>query len=646
MAERTKFYSDNDLGNTLQLSRAECVLAQYQKSESCININDAIELYNIKMFVDHHLFLKSWSEYQILDYVEKTKAFGRNIIEYFRGNLNEENALAIYDSLEFEYKQDFWIVIEKFGLQDKLTSKIVQNILSKYPDDIQYILHCEKLVRQFDNELAVVLMSYSISARLLIYAYWVTDLDNHRRKLFIPMALTSEQKMNIISSYLDSGNASLELVHIIMQSKDTEGLTLDAKIRLKAKKLEPELNVIPEGAIVSQVQTGFSIEYRKEKNIPPVKEWLKDLVFCYEYSEEYLDGIRNSSLLGVVRELFHFFSDHGLLELCYNKRENSFFEAIVTTEIKGMYRMNDHFRLKNDIAVSKIALFDKYLRRRGSRLEDVMKLYYEEYFKQEYGYPAPSLNFPADGIPSVNKNEIIAPEMEAVIKQYNLFVNEGEIDPELYEMSMAIPITLGKSAIKPHKYAVVKQGLNEIYTPMNLLFSDQTLLSFVEPYKNDHYHTLYNLLHHVGKVKYDNYENHQKPKIDYLLEKGYLRKENGYVMLDNLPGVECLWRLYHRGEITCPYCNVKILNEIESMVAKGWVEYDDYLLSPKERHYFNFMLNNSEYSNGMMLRNIYSHGATSCLRSDAEHKNVYYYFLMLFAILLLKIDEDFKISKN
>lgn len=93
------------------------------------------------------------------------------------------------------------------------------------------------------------------------------------------------------------------------------------------------------------------------------------------------------------------------------------------------------------------------------------------------------------------------------------------------------------------------------------------------------------------------------------------------------------------------YChNSKVRAEIDVMVKEGVLKYDDYLLSPQERHYINFFLNASEYSNGMQLRNKDSHGAMSCLDSEEEHKSAYYYFLMIFVIILLKMNDDMNLA--
>ena len=145
-------------------------------------------------------------------------------------------------------------------------------------------------------------------------------------------------------------------------------------------------------------------------------------------------------------------------------------------------------------------------------------------------------------------------------------------------------------------------------------------------------------------MPYNNYEEHQRPRIDFLIEIGLLAIDNGMVCFGNVPRVSALSRIWYHKEISYYHCEPEIKKEVDKMVDEGWLKYDDYLLSPEERHYINFYLNSVEYSNGLQLRNRYSHGATSCINGEAEHRNAYYYFLMIFVILLLKIDEDLSIN--
>ena len=58
MFERAKFYSIDDLGNNLELTRAEEILEAYDEGKEFEDINDIIELYNVKLFLDNHLALK------------------------------------------------------------------------------------------------------------------------------------------------------------------------------------------------------------------------------------------------------------------------------------------------------------------------------------------------------------------------------------------------------------------------------------------------------------------------------------------------------------------------------------------------------------------------------------------------------------
>lgn len=644
MFERAKFYSIDDLGNNLELTRAEEILDAYDEGKEFEDINDIIELYNVKLFLDNHLALKKWTEEHSPNYIKKTKTFGKVIVTFFRSHFAENSAAYLFKDLYDGYKQDFWDIFEKFGLKDLLTSNVLLAILSENQDEVEHILHCNKIVKAFDKELSHFLLTYSKTAELLVHAFLVNDPDDGKRLLYIPTSLSDTQKCEIVSRYLDSGNAQLGIIRILMQAKDVDGLRLTPKIRLKAKQLEPKLAEIPKDAIVAGIQYGFSIEFNCKKGIKPLNYSLDGLVQKFVYSEQYLDSLSDTNLFNCFCTLFWYIGKNGLINLCYNQNENLFIEKFETKEIKGGYHVNDYFRLKNDIAVSQLMMFDNYLHKRGTCVESLIRNYYEVHFKNDYGYPSHALSLPKDDDIFVNKNRVIAPEMESVIKMYDLFVEEGEINQELYEYKMGLHISLAKSLLKDkHKYAIIKEGPNEIYTPLGLLFSDQTLLSYVEPYKEDHYHTLFNLLSSGNPVFYNKYEDHKKPQIDYLIKKAYLKvTEDGLLVFDNFFKIQALKLLWDRREISYYHCEPEVRSEIDKMVQIGWLDFDDYLLSPSERHYLNFYLNNTEYTNGFQLRNKYSHGVSSCFTSEEEHRIAYYYFLMIFIILLLKIDEDIR----
>lgn len=269
--ERVKYYSKNDLGNGFQLLQTEKVLDRYQEGQSYSNINDVLELYNVILFLDNGLSLCSWTEEQIDNYKQKTKGFGRDIVVFLR----EQNSIeGLLNDVDFAYYQDFWDIIESFGLLDLLTEETIESILKIDPEQIEYILHCKEIVRKYDDTLCTFLLSYPKAINLLLHTYLIIDTDFDKRKLYLPKSLSLEQKRQIVEDYLKSGKASLNVVQLIMQAKDVDGFSLTPKIKLLAKKLEPQLNVVPEDAIVAFCQTGCSIQFSKEKGIPHKKAWL------------------------------------------------------------------------------------------------------------------------------------------------------------------------------------------------------------------------------------------------------------------------------------------------------------------------------------------------------------------------------------
>ena len=222
------------------------------------------------------------------DYKTKVSKFGKDIVTFFRKGQTIDGVLF---SVESVFAQDFWIVIEKFGLVDLVSEQALSEIFTKNPDVIENILHCEKIVREYESLISSLLCQYKNAANLLLHAYLISDEYSHTLPLYIPNDLTADQKCDIIERYLNSGEAKIGDVRIIMQAKDVPGFFIPPKLKLQAKKLELELAKIPQDAIVSTVQTGFSIEYSKEKGIPPKKAWLEGTVFKFIYSEDYLDSL-------------------------------------------------------------------------------------------------------------------------------------------------------------------------------------------------------------------------------------------------------------------------------------------------------------------------------------------------------------------
>lgn len=67
--------------------------------------------------------------------------------------------------------------------------------------------------------------------------------------------------------------------------------------------------------------------------------------------------------------------------------------------------------------------------------------------------------------------------------------------------------------------------------------------------------------------------------------------------------------------------------------------FGETLFSKPEQEYLNYMLNNSEFSNGQALRNRYLHGTNPI--DDETNQKDYYQILKIFIFTIIKINEEF-----
>lgn len=82
---------------------------------------------------------------------------------------------------------------------------------------------------------------------------------------------------------------------------------------------------------------------------------------------------------------------------------------------------------------------------------------------------------------------------------------------------------------------------------------------------------------------------------------------------------------------------------LDKWKEENLLEIDDHLLCESERNLFSYYLNNNKYTNGPAIRNQYAHG-TIAVDDVQAHVNNYYIFLMLLILLLLKIEDEFRIG--
>ena len=80
------------------------------------------------------------------------------------------------------------------------------------------------------------------------------------------------------------------------------------------------------------------------------------------------------------------------------------------------------------------------------------------------------------------------------------------------------------------------------------------------------------------------------------------------------------------------------------MKEENMLFFDSSLFSKPEQSYFNYLLNKSEFTNGIDLRNSYLHGTQANPKDIQLHQYAYFVYLKLIVLVLLKIEDDLLIS--
>lgn len=619
---------------------AEKAIIKYQNATPS-NINDVIELYHIKKLLDNNCRLTTWDDDYLNQLKVQVKDYNGIIAKFFKA-ISVEQIEVIYESIEWGYRQTFWDIIDQFKMFNIISADVLKRIAQENTNDFRTILKCGFIVEKFKGIIRDILLSKSDSAHIIIDKYIARHNSPSDRELFLPSNLTMEDKEYIISRYLESDSPNLNYVRLICQNKDEQkNLILSPLIKVKANKLAEKLNdelMNDERTVIVEQKVG--IEFSNIEGIKPCSFKMENDIPKYTYSVRFIKQCDNVQLIANSCYLFNWMNRHFLLELINKNSEVDVLESIAFDMSKNAYPAFNYFLTKNRISLCQLCGYNDILTGMQTSVEQELKKIYEVHLKDKYNYPSLVLNFPNVTDSWLNKCRVLLPELDSVVKQYNTYVEYDEVDIDIIKYSKPLKVTEGKSLLI-NKYFEINKDNIDISRVLYNMFASGAMLNYVEPYKDKHYHCLYDLLSNENSVSYNNYEDDQKHEIDFLVNQNILKKDdNGLLSLFNIEqtiALQSLWE-YH----ACAYWhyNTEGRNALDEMFTKGWVVKKDNLLTTEERKYFSYCLDNSEFTNGLAYRNHYAHGSTPPKDNENIHQTAYFTILKLLTILILKIEDD------
>ncbi len=600
------FYSREDMAWGHSLQKGEHILRADLKAEY-LDVNEVLEIYNLKKFLDNEMYLQSWTQDDIVTFKNKIILFSK-VIGRFMATINDKNVLAVHGIVLQNYINSFWELLSNQKVFKRISKNIFSSILEGEPFLINEILTHKPLVQFYSDEIKSFLLTYSQSAELILSVYEVKD-DFRKKEKFLPHCLNISDKETILSDYLDSNSVNYNYIKLIQNAKNRKGFKISDKLRLKAKRLHKSET---EKIFAKNQGMGYGVSVSFPKKLTKIKDGYVDdeQTIHYSYSADFIkENNAPYFLFKNFKILFEYLDNQNRIELVSKKDQVGLLENLIGVRSENEYRVGSSFSISEMTAQAQIILYSKVVNEMNNSLENILHSVFTIIFQEKYNFATNARLFTPTAVSFFEKVRLLAPEFESALKQYKLFVENGIIDFELLQISSSPSAIKDIPSLNPNKYIYLNESNNIINGCSNILFSNQTLLAYVKPFKEEKYSTFFDLLANE-EVHYSNYEDYQKPKLDYLIENNFITVDsNDKIQFSNISRVLILKDLRENEVGSFYHYQIDFQHEVKKMLEENIIYLESTLFSKPEQSYFNYFLNKKEFTNGIDLRNSYLHGS-------------------------------------
>ena len=418
--KRVVFFSKEDMAGGFELQKGEHILRSDPKPYYT-DVNDVLELYNIKKYIDNELYLKNWTQDDINSFKRKIVSYGK-IIAQFMSAITNVRFNEIYQTIIFDYERSFWELINNLNLSKNISNENFLSILENKSYIKYEILHHKKIVNHFDKTLKSFFLNHPECAEIIMSVYEIKH-DNHDNGYHLPPSLTIEDKEIIINKYLDYPQANLNYIPIIHNARNRSDFKLSDKTRLKAQKRydkETEEYFSKSNGIKYGVTVAFSEDMKTIKDATFSEE---SRTTSYTYNSNFIKQNHDThQLFEMFIILFEYLDEQNRIELVSKQSQLSVIERDMWLKSKNDYSISNIFRIYNITSHLQIVSFKHELEKLGISLEDTLKHVYTSVFPAKYCYAKNGQFSIPTGNTFLDKVRFIAPEFEFLLKQYKLFV--------------------------------------------------------------------------------------------------------------------------------------------------------------------------------------------------------------------------------
>ncbi len=594
------------------------------------DINEIVELYSIALCFEEFEKLPHIENSDKDIYRERCKEIPQ-ICGRFCSMITDDTVVPCFQKINFNYRDELLSLFDKYGVFAHISNeKLVELIEMNYISLVRILSH-KSIVTRYDKALTEYMRTHIKTAEFIISHLWEEESDIKN----LPPSLSNEIALQIIDSYIELEDDEIHpnSLQLLENGFDTNGFRISDEIKLKAKKRRI-CYWENKSSGLHHFEYGYEIEYTSDLSADdPVKTNTVGNMMKLSYSKHWIsENLDYPTILNNFIWLFGFVDSQYRCTFSPTSSKLSLTESLFGVHGKGYYPRSMQCSLEQGIAQGNLSSYYRELSRHNIRLEDVFEWFFNEYILNEFGVAHYHFEAPSEHTSLLEKCKLIALAIDEILKQFNLWCKHGVIERDLLETSSK-PLPFSEIGSKQEKKYAYAQS-DEIKQEMGMLFSESFPLGLCHDGK-----TFAELLSE-NSVNVTDFEDYDKENLDFLISRGVVTLD-GNTLLPNKPRILLLKELFNKG-VLCPNYLFSYQQQLFSLEENGDIVYESTLFSRPEQQLLNQKLNKAEFTNGDDLRNKYVHGSYPL--EEAKQERDYFDFLVIIALIIIKINEEFLLA--
>lgn len=588
------------------------------------DINKVFELYHTKLFFEIVSDIPGWTEEKYSEYKSRTLKLNNVVHEFFK-SITEDNVVAIFDECYVNYWDDFRDFFYKLKTYTCFSREKICDVLKGLHWNTFQILQDKAFVEYFDKEITLLLEEQEYGLRFIVSHY----LEEHEKeqKVYIPRSFTIDKRVKLIEDYLKGDDVNPNILQLIINAKPTPELPISPKMKKIADQRNTEFWNSNKSAFTHEY--GFCVSFGSYENVKNVRN--ENGNWTLEYDTGWIKNNTDyPTLLNNFIYLFEYTDSQARCTYASNNYGKSALTDFFSVRGKGMYKKGTAFDMLESLSDIQMAGYVKQLNVLGINIEDIVKWFFESYLVEEFGVRNFTCNMPEPNDSLLSKCKTLASAIDGVLSKYKMLCDDGEIDTELFRYITDSPRIKDVPSLIKNKYCYANSA--DIVKEMNFMFSDQNMLEYTER-TGSKYDNLVQLILNE-EIGIADCQPYNQEAIRWLIERGVIYLEDEVIKCQK-ERVFILKELYEKNVISMQYIKSPILKE---MITKGEIVTDNKLLTKPEYQYFDYLLNNSEFSDGKAIRNRYIHD--SIIIDERTMTADYYTLLKVMIMIIIKINDD------